>query len=213
MEQISQKEWLDFLHLLHNKLRNSKGIKLTQMPALIEISNFMLFRFLDNDDLGIKIPDKLKFRHVYLKYATNKKIKEDKSIPLIKDRNCFKLWNAVYNIEHNKDDFLIGKYFENSNLTRYLDSMTSRVSVFISKSDACETIQDIINTIYVKFKDIEFNSDFFDMFGSAYEAFKTDACGNSGKSTAQHFTNQYIKKIVINELDPKHNLFQEPLRH
>lgn len=208
---MDQKTWLDFLTLLHNKLRNSKGIKLTQLPALLEISNFMLFRFLDNDDLGIKIPDEIKFKHIYFKYATDKKIKEDESIPNIIDKNCYKLWAAVYDIKHNKDNFLIGKYYENNDLSRYLDSSTSRVSAFINKSSACETIQDIVNAIYKKFKNIEFNSEFFDMFGSAYEAFKTDASGNAGKHTAQHFTNQYIKKNVIDELDPHHDeIFYEP---
>ena len=52
---LNQKEWLSFLDTLHNKLRGSKGIKLTQMPALYEISNFMLFRFLDSEKIiGIK---------------------------------------------------------------------------------------------------------------------------------------------------------------
>ena len=211
MEHITQKEWLDFLHLLHNKLRNGKGIKLTQMPALIEISNFMLFRFLDNDNLGIGLPDKLKFKHMYLKYATNKKIQEDKKTPNLVDRNCYKLWHAVYDVNNNIDNYLIGKYFVTPVLSKYLNSATSRVSAYIGSHTACETIQDIVNTIYERFKNIEFNSEFFDMFGSAYEAFKTSATGNLGKHTAQHFTNQYIKKIVIDELDPKHNeVFYEP---
>lgn len=209
--RITKKEWLDFLHLLHNKLRNGKGIKLTQMPALLEISNFMLFRFLDNDEnLGIKIPDVHKFKHLYKKYATSEKIKEDISIPNMCDRNCFKLWHELYDIQNNID-CLIKKYYENEYLQRYLNSSTNRVSVFMENSNACETIQDIIYTIYKKFRGNTFDSDFFDMFGSAYEEFKTNACGNGGKHTAQHFTNVFIKQLIINELAPKHNeLFYEP---
>ncbi|AYV77519.1 MAG: type I restriction-modification system, M subunit [Dasosvirus sp.] len=211
MSTITQKEWLDFLHLLHNKLRNSKGLKLTEMPALLEISNFMLFRFLDNDNLGIKIDKKMKFKEVYKKYATDEKIKEDHSIPYFDQRNCYKLWRAIYDVQHNKDECLIIKYFECEHLNKYLDSATSRVSAFMDKSQVAETVQDIVNTIYKKFEKVEFNSEFFDMFGSAYEQFKTNACGNSGKHTAQHFTNTYIKKIVIEELKPTHKeIFYEP---
>ena len=208
--KMNQTTWLDFLHLLHNKLRNSRGIKLTQMPALLEISNLMLFRFLDNANLNIKIPDELKFKHMYDKYASDSKIAEDRKIPMIVDRNCYKLWNHVYNTQ-NPEKCLILKYYELDELNPYLDSTTNRVSAFIKKHDACETIQDIVNTIYKKFENIEFNSSFYDMFGSAYEAFKTDASGNSGKNTAQHFTNQYIKKIVVDELKPLSNeIFYEP---
>ncbi len=106
---------------------------------------------------------------------------------------------------------LIVQYYENEYLHKYLNSATAKVSAFINRHESAETIQDIINTVYKKFKDVEFNSEFFDMFGSAYEQFKTDACGNGGKHTAQHFTNVYIKKIVINELKPKHDeVFYEP---
>jgi type I restriction-modification system DNA methylase subunit/restriction endonuclease S subunit len=211
-QKISQKEWLDFLNLLHNKMRNSKGIKLTEMPALLEISNFMLFRFLDNDgNLPFKIKDELKFKELYKKYATDKKIKEDESIPNIKDRNSYNLWHELYDVKYNKDNCLIIKYYNNEHLQRYLDSATNRVSAFMDKQESAETIQDIVNAIYKKFKDVEFNTEFFDMFGSAYEEFKTNASSNSGKHTAQHFTNVYIKKIVINELKPKHNeVFYEP---
>lgn len=213
MDQITQKEWLRFLNLLHNKLRNSRGIKLTEMPALLEISNFMLFRFLDNDNLGIQIPEELKFKHMYLKYATDKKIKEDLSIPKTSReiRNCDKLWSDVYDSQGNRENCLIKKYYETDTIQRYLDSTVTRVSAFVNKPEASETIQEIVNIIYKKFKNIEFNSEFFDMFGSAYEEFKTNAVGNTGKHTQQHFTNVHIKKIVISELQPQSNeIFYEP---
>jgi type I restriction enzyme S subunit len=212
-DNISQKEWLSFLDLLHNKLRNAKGLKLTQMPALYEISNFMLFRFLDNEKIvGLKIPKEDRMKKIYEKYATDEAIKEDKKISLdqYKEKNCYKLWNAVYNVDGN-ENCLIYKYIKNQDLKPYLRSTTNKVSAYVGNSKACESIQEIINMIYKKFEDVEFDSKFFDMFGSAYEEFKTNACGNGGKQTAQHFTNVYIKKIIIDELKPKHNeIFYEP---
>ncbi len=76
MATITQSQWLDFLNLLHNKLRNSKGIKLTEMPALLEISNFMLFRFMDNDCLDIELEKQLKFQEVYKNMQLIKKLKK-----------------------------------------------------------------------------------------------------------------------------------------
>ena len=217
IQTISQKDWLKFLDDLHNKLRNSKGLKLTQMPALYEISNFMLFRFLDSEKIiGIKIPKEDKMKKMYEKYATDEKIKEDKKTPNICDRNCYKLWDEIYNYKDDKkiekkDNCLILRYLNNEDLKPYLKSSTNRISAYIDNSKACETIQEIINLIYKKFENVDFDSKFFDMFGSAYEDFKTDACGNGGKQTAQHFTNVYIKKLIINELKPKHNeTFYEP---
>jgi type I restriction-modification system DNA methylase subunit/restriction endonuclease S subunit len=210
-QTITQKEWLDFLDLLHNKLRNAKGLKLTQMPALYEISNFMLFRFLDNKDIiGIKISKDDKMKKMYEKYATDEKIKDDLKTPNISDRNCYKLWDEVYNF-NNKDKCLLHRYLENEDLLPYLKSSTNKVSAYVNNSKGCVVIQDVLNVLYKKFESIEFDSKFFDMFGSAYEEFKTQACGNGGKQTAQHFTNVYIKKIIINELKPKHNeIFYEP---
>ena len=212
-KNITQKEWLSFLDQLHNKLRGAKGIKLTQMPALYEISNFMLFRFLDSEKIvGIKIPKDDRMKKIYEKYATDEKIKEDKKIPLdkYKDKNCYKLWNDVYNVDNN-ENCLILKYLKNEDLKPYLKSTTNKISAYVGNNKACESIQEIINIIYKKFEDVEFDSKFFDMFGSAYEEFKTNACGNGGKQTAQHFTNVYIKKIIIDELKPKHNeIFYEP---
>ena len=211
MAAITQKKWLDFLHLLHNKLRNGIGIKLTGMSALTEINNFILFRFLDDSEkFGLNIPDELKFKHVYEKYATKEKINEDQKIPYIKDRNCFKLWTHVYDLDDEKT-CLLKLYYANDMLRGYLTSSVNFVSIYIKKYEASPTIQDIICTIYEEFKDITFDTNFFDMFGSAYEEFKTNACGNSGKSTGQHFTNVFIKRIIINELKPKYNeIFYEP---
>jgi type I restriction-modification system DNA methylase subunit/restriction endonuclease S subunit len=215
-QNITQKEWLDFLDQLHNKLRSAKGIKLTQMKALNEISNFMLFRFLDSEKIvGIKIPKDDRMKKMYEKYATDEKIKEDGKTPVMKDRNCYKLWHEVYNVNGN-ENCLILKYIKNENFAPYLKSTTDKISAYISSDKGCVVIQQVINIIYKKFENIDFDTKFFDLFGSAYEEFKMIACGNSGKTgkkggTAQHFTNVYIKKLIINELVPKHNeIFYEP---
>lgn len=127
---ISQKEWLDFLDLLHNKLRNAKGLKLTQLPALCEISNFMLFRFTDSKKIvGIKLADEERFKNIYKNYATDEKIKEDRTIKNPGDRNSYKLWNAVYNTDN--DDCLILKYIKNDKLRMYLRSSTNKLSAYM----------------------------------------------------------------------------------
>jgi len=211
MTTITKKEWLDFLHLLHNKLRNSEGVKLTGMSALTEINNFMMFRFLDDcDKFGFDLPENYKCKNLYLKYATDKKIEEDKRITHNKDMNRTKLWESIYDFSGN-DDSLLSLYFSHCDLRKYLLSSVDRISAYTTEKNSMITIQNIINIIYKKFKNITFDSKFFDMFGSAYEEFKTNACGNSGKHTGQHFTNVFIKKIIINELKPKHNeIFYEP---
>ena len=142
MATITQKEWLDFLNLLHTKLRNSKGIKLTGMPALLEISNFMLFRFMDNDSMGIELEDDLKFKQIYNKYATDKKIKEDASINDNINKNAYKLWKKMFDLSNkDKDKCLLVKYFENDHLNRYLNSATARASAFCDRPLSCETIR------------------------------------------------------------------------
>lgn len=211
MANITQKEWLDFLHLLHNKLRNSEGMKLTGMTALTEINNFMLFRFLDDSEkFGLIIPDNMKFKHLYLGHATDEKIAEDKNNRVPGNRHCAELCRKIYRLD-DENKCLLQLYFENNVLSKYIESTVNRISVYINRTDSCVTIQDIMNTIYKKFKDTTFDTNFFDMFGSAYEEFKTNACSNSGKHTGQHFTNVFIKKIIINEIKPKHNeIFYEP---
>jgi type I restriction-modification system DNA methylase subunit/restriction endonuclease S subunit len=211
MANKTQVEWLVFLHQLHNKVRNAKGLKLTGMPALIEISNFIMFRFLDDSkELGINLQEEDKMIHLYKNYATDEKINEDRKVKLIKDKNSYKLWEAIYDVKQNPD-CLIFKYYQNKYLNSLLESTTSKVSAYINKPTSADVIQDIINSIYKGFEGVKFDSKFFDMFGSAYEKFKTDANGNAGKNTAQHFTNVFIKQIIVTELKPVHtDIFYEP---
>lgn len=74
---MDKSTWLQFLEELHNKIRNSKGIKLTGLPALNEISNFLMIKFIEKYIDDEKLPQECKFSYLYKKYATDEKIKED----------------------------------------------------------------------------------------------------------------------------------------
>ena len=209
-EQISREDLLQFTHQLHCKLRGAKGIKLTGLPALNEIENILFFRFIEERN-EIKLDDDIKFTSICKKYATDEKIKEDKKIPLLKDRNCFKLWDEFYNTENEK--CIIGKYFSNDVIHKYISSSVSRVSAFTDKNRSAisATIQEMFNMVYNKFKNIKFDSSFYDMFGAAHEEFKTNAHGNDGKHTGQHFTPMEIKRLVTEELKVKSTeIYYEP---
>ena len=200
--QITRDELLKFEHTLHCKLRGAKGIKLTGLPALNEIENILLFKFIEENE-EVNLPNDIKFTSLCEKYATDDKIKEDKKIPNIKDRNCYKLWDTFYNA--NNEDFILGQYFKNDFIRKYIKSSVNKISAFTEakKQDISQTIQELFNLTYNKFKGVKFDSTLYDMFGSAHEQFKTDATGNSGKTTEQHFTPQDIKKLIVEEVKPK----------
>lgn len=209
-EQISREDLLQFTHQLHCKLRGAKGIKLTGLPALNDIENILFFRFIE-ERKEIKLDDDIKFSAICKKYATDEKIKEDKKIPILKDRNCFKLWDEFYNTEN--ENCIIGKYFSNEVIHKYISSSVSRVSAFTDKNRSAisATIQEMFNMVYNKFNNIKFDSSFYDMFGAAHEEFKTNAHGNDGKHTGQHFTPMEIKRLVSEELKVKSiEIYYEP---
>jgi type I restriction-modification system DNA methylase subunit len=210
--QISKEDLLNFTHQLHNKLRGAKGIKLTGLPALNEIENILFFRFMEEIDEIKDIDEDITFTAICEKYATDEKIKEDKKIPHIADRNCYKLWDEFYNTSNTK--CIIGKYFSNETIKKYINSAVTRISAFTDKNRGGEispTIQVMFNMVYNKFKIIKFDSKFYDMFGSAHEEFKTNEHGNGGKGTGQHFTPMDIKQYVAEELDVKSNeTYYEP---
>jgi type I restriction-modification system DNA methylase subunit len=208
-EKISREDLLQFIHQLHCKLRGAKGIKLTGLPALNEIENIIFFRFIE-ERKEIKLDDNIKFSKICERYATDEKIKEDKKLPNIADRNCFKLWEEFYDIN---TDCIIGKYFNNEVIHKYISSSVQKLSVFTDKnrSSMSSTLQELFNMVYNKFKDIKFDSEFYDMFGAAHEEFKTNDHGNGGKHTGQHFTPMIIKRLVSEELNVKSTeIYYEP---
>ncbi len=207
--QITKEDLLNFTHQLHCKLRGAKGIKLTGLPALNEIENILFFRFIEEIKEITGISDEHKFTKICEKYASNEKINEDKKIPVLADRNCYKLWYEFYDIT-NKNCILM-KYLSNQQIKKYIKSSVNKVSAFVEKKEVCQTIQILFNMVYNKFKNITFDSKFYDIFGSAHEEFKTNEHGNSGKHTGQHFTPMDIKKLVSDELDVKSNeIYYEP---
>lgn len=207
--QITKEDLLNFTHQLHCQLRGSKGIKLTGLPALNEIENILFFRFIEEIKDITGIPDEYKFTTICEKYASDEKINEDKKIPYFGDRNCYKLWCEFYDITDK--NCVLFKYLSNQQIRKYVKSSIHKVSAFVEKKDACQTIQILFNMVYNKFKNITFDSKFYDIFGAAHEEFKTNEHGNGGKHTGQHFTPMDIKKLVVEELDIKSNeIYYEP---
>lgn len=208
---MNQKDWLLFLHLLHNKIRGSKGIKLTGLPALNEISNFLLLKFAEKYVDEEELPEYCKFSFLYENYATDEEITKDKKIPNSRcaDKSCYKLWDVVYNVKNS--DCVLRILFGNDFFKKYLKSTVNGVSAYTEKPIMSETIQEIFNLVYNTFDGVKLNYDFYDAFGSAYEQFKTAEVSNTGKHTGQHFTPSTIKQYIILELKPKGiELFYEP---
>ena len=198
--QISEQDLLQFTHLLHCKLRK----KVTGLSALNEIENIMLFRFIE-ERKDIKLKDDITFSKICEKYASDDKIKEDKKEPTFNKRNCYKLWEAVYDTSNDDNNCMILEYHNNHIIRKYIKSSVHKISIFTDKDKALLSplIQELFNMVYNKFKNVKFDSSFYDMFGSAHEEFKTNAHGNGGKHTGQHFTPMDIKRLVAEELKVK----------
>jgi type I restriction enzyme S subunit len=211
--QINKEDLLNFTHQLHNKLRGAKGIKLTGLPALNEIENILFFRFMEERTEIKDIPNEIKFTKICEKYATDEKLKEDLKIPILKDRNSYKLWSEFYDASDPDNVCILQQYFNNETIKKYIQSSVQKVSAFTESKRVAvaPTIQLLFNMVYNKFKNITFDSKFYDMFGTAHEEFKTNEHGNSGKHTGQHFTPMDIKKLVVDELDVKSKeIYYEP---
>jgi type I restriction-modification system DNA methylase subunit len=207
--QITEEELLNFMHQMHCKLRSAKNIKLTGMPALNELENILLFRFIEEMKEIKNIPNNIKFSYVCEQYATDEKMNEDKRIPELQNRNYFKLWDYFYNSSNENCALL--QYLNNETISKYITSKITRISAFVEKKMSGPIIQELFNAIYNKFKNIKFDSKFYDMFGAMHERFKTEAHGNGGKHTGQHFTPSEIKNLIIQELNVKSTeIFYEP---
>jgi hypothetical protein len=100
---ITKEDWLAFLHQLHNKVRNSKGIKLTGMSALNEINNFIMIRFIEKFIDKQKLPEICKFSYLYETFASEKRIKEDNKVIKIEEKNSYKLWKTIYDVKSDKE--------------------------------------------------------------------------------------------------------------
>lgn len=209
---MNQEDLLQFLHLVHNKIRNANGLKLTGLAALNEINNFFALYFIKDIVVKKGLPKECSFDEIYTKYATDDIIKGDRYITCNQSdkRMAYKMWKNVY--DSSNDDCLMRQIVCNDYFSSYFANDITKASAYSNNSRTCETIQEIINMIYKKFKDIDFKDyKMYDALGSAYERFKTDEISNSGKNTGQHFTPVSIKKIIIDELKPSYeDSFYEP---
>ena len=208
---IDQDEMLHFLHSIHNKIRNAKGIKLTGMAALNEINNFFALYFIKDKVVQFGLPKECSFDNIYETYATDNCIKNDKKISETKyqETSSYKLWHNVFFRDNRQ--CVMAQICGNLYFQPYFRSDATKISAYNEQPRGRETIQEIINMIYKKFKDVEFTYKTYDALGAAYERFKTDEISNSGKHTGQHFTPIAIKKIIIDELKPTHDdIYYEP---
>lgn len=224
-KQVSNDEWLQFLHQLHNIIRGANNVKLTGMAALNEINNLLVLFFAEphieremENDKGLT--EFCKFSYLHEKYASDERIEEDE-----KTLKCFTkearerklnrqiLWQKIYKIDQKDEEnyCVLQRIASNDYLSRYIYDDVLKMSIYSIKSEIAETIQKIINMMHKKLKDVKFTHEFYDAFGSAYERFKTDYVGNAGKGTGQHFTPVSIKKFIIEELKPQSDeLYYEP---
>lgn len=201
-------QWLSFLWSLHNKVRNAKGIKLTGISALNEISNFLLFFFMEKKIVKHKLPEYCKFSYLYEKYASKQAYAEDRKQPELVKKNMYLLWHTVYDINNN-DDCVIKCLLKNEFFKKYLHCMTHKPSSYALNNKAMQTIQECFTSIYEKLKDVEWSHEKFDMFGSAFEQFKEDAADK--KTLGQHFTPPSIKNYIMEEMRPNYeDLFYDP---
>lgn len=202
---MSSSKWLGFLHTLHTKLRGAKGIKLTGMSALNEINNFLLLALCEDFMKEQKMPKHCSFKYLCEKYVTSNKIKEDNTKPHQKDKNSYKLWNDVYNIDN--DDSVVNHIMNNDILKTFMFNNVTKISAYASLKEnqyaICETLQEIFRLIYDNIHNLKFDNSFYDAFGDAYEQFKTDSVGNAGKGDGQHFTPISVKDYIVKELNPK----------
>ena len=219
---ISSNEWLNFMWVLHNKVRNGRGVKLTGLGALNEINNFLLLFFIErNFHKYEELDEKCKFSELYKTYCSidviadekNKKIKRlDEYLPLYKQ-----LWNHYCN--PNNEKCVIRQMLSNYTIKSYLKNEVNSICAYTDNCETGKTIQDIIQYMYLHFEKISNKhisdmtlDDFgFDAFGNAYEKFKQQSCEDSGKTTGQHFTPVFIKEYIIENLNIKSTeLFYEP---
>lgn len=210
-KNINKNDWLTILNLMRSKLRNANGIKLTGMSAMNEINNFILLALCENFIKEQKLPKHCQFSYLVKEFASDEKISEDGSINKIQDKNCFKLWDMVYNSNNNDNAF------RHISKNKFFKSFISKVNVTIfsqlksTQYSICESIQYIFNKIYKTISNSKLDNNSYDDFSDAYEQFKNNTIGSSIKKDGQHFTPSSVKEYIINELKPKATeLFYEP---
>jgi type I restriction-modification system DNA methylase subunit len=221
---MDKNAWFSFLHNLHNIVRNGKGIKLTGIPALNEINNFLLLKFLEPKIEEYGLPDNCKFSVLYEDYCTDEKIKQDEKEKNLKDKNYYNLWDEYCNVRGSdpNNDAVIKLFVGHEIISKYIKNDVSAICTYIDKPESGINIQKLINAIYKKYDEIakikkkhinELTLDDwnFDAFGLAYEQWKSESVSEKGKKTGQHFTPVELKTWMMKELNPKASeIFYEP---
>lgn len=217
---MDKNSWFSFLTKLHNITRNGQGIKLTGLPALNEINNFLVLMFLENKIDSYELPKYCKFTYLYDEFCTDVKIKEDENQSSQGNKNCYKLWEKYCDIR--KPECVIRLFANHNHIKKYIKNHVNTICAYTEKQEAGINIQKIINEMYKKFDSIAkfYNKKIteltlddwdFDAFGLAYEQWKSESVGEGGKTTEQHFTPLELKQYIINELKIKDNeIFYEP---
>ena len=104
---VTSQSWLNFMWVIHNKLRNGRGVKLTGLGALNEINNFLLIFFIERDFEQYNLDPDCKFSYLYQTYCTDKivtskaNISSPENIPLYK-----KLWTHYCDVSSNPNCIL-----------------------------------------------------------------------------------------------------------
>lgn len=215
---MTQKDYGQYFHKLHCILRNGE-LGLTGMPALNEINNIVLLLFIEPSLGKFEIDNKYSFSYLYNNYV----------IPLIEHKpsmgkNIVKIGDLIdYYV------MILGDiYSENELIKKYILSDTNRMtSLFVldktQKDDEekqigfgkqlSEMIEETVNFFFhngkkfntppkITSKMIEerIHAIDFDILGDAYEKFKEDDVGNSGKTTGQFFTPRCVIKYIVEDL-------------
>ena len=221
---MDKNAWFSFLRNLHNIVRNGKSIKLTGIPALNEINNFLLLKFLEPkiDEYGL--PNNCKFSVLYNDYCTDEKIKDDEKVKNLNDKNSYNLWDEYCNVRGSdpNPDAVIKLFVGHDTISKYIKNDVSAICTYIDKPLSGINIQKLINAIYKKYDEIakikkksinELTLDDwnFDAFGLAYEQWKSESVSEKGKNSGQHFTPIELKTWMMKELNPKASeTFYEP---
>lgn len=206
---MSNKDYLQFFHNLHNLCRNG-DIALTGMSALNEINNFILFIFMEPNIKKYKLSNKCSFSNFYEKYIE----------PYLKNKE-------YQNIEHleiiiNNFTSFLEEVCTNENTKTYFLADSSRLSAFYSEAGkdhntvdkmekfigVCKNLVEIIikckeffygSKSIKKYKNDHFIKKInFDLLGDAYEKFKENEVG--GKDNGQFFTPRSIIEWIVNNM-------------
>ena len=208
--------WISFLNSLHNITRNGKS-KYTGMDALNEIVNLLTIKFIEHRKDELDLDDDMLFTNIFNNYCTPKHITDDSKKSLnLEEKFSYKLWDLLLNTgreydeeetskgilhKKNRNNPCVFKRLKEHEITKkYVDSEINKLSRFTDKHG--DDIRNLIIKIQEAFKDVDVKTFKFDAFGEAYEQFKVDEVGNSGKNSGQYFTRRDLVEFIIKEIKP-----------